>query len=142
MQYLLPMVNDTDLLTNLYNAFNPFEPLPAGDPKYVDCQQVRGDADILNELGNRMRLANNNTCQLYSGHRGGGKSTELLRLKQYLEIGNSMSFILPLMKKILTQKMPNIQIFSSPVPDDCSKIYTKLPILVLYSIGSKNAGKM
>lgn len=85
MQYLLPMVNDTDLLTNLYNAFNPFEPLPAGDPKYVDCQEVRGDADILNELGNRMRLANNNTCQLYSGHRGGGKSTELLRLKQYLE---------------------------------------------------------
>ncbi|MEH2271974.1 MAG: hypothetical protein V7K68_26715 [Nostoc sp.] len=32
------MVNSTDLLANLYNAFNPFEPLPAGDPKYVDCQ--------------------------------------------------------------------------------------------------------
>ncbi|WP_353736013.1 MULTISPECIES: hypothetical protein [unclassified Okeania] len=25
------------------------------------------------------------TCQLYAGHRGAGKSTELLRLKQYLE---------------------------------------------------------
>ncbi|WP_066426591.1 AAA family ATPase [Anabaena sp. 4-3] len=79
------MVNSPDLLSQLYNAFNPFEPLPAGDPKYVDCQDVRGDADILQELGNRMRLANTNTCQLYSGHRGAGKSTELLRLKQYLE---------------------------------------------------------
>ncbi|MEH1810663.1 ATP-binding protein [Nostoc sp.] len=79
------MVNSTDLLANLYNAFNPFEPLPAGDPKYVDCQDVRGDADILQELGNRMQLANTNTCQLYSGHLGAGKSTELLRLKKYLE---------------------------------------------------------
>jgi hypothetical protein len=51
------MVNSTDLLAKLYNAFNPFEPLPAGDPKYVDCQDVRGDADIEQELGNRMRLA-------------------------------------------------------------------------------------
>jgi len=83
--YFLPMVNSPDLLSQLYNAFNPFEPLPAGDPKYVDCQDVRGDADILQELGNRMRLSDQNTYQLYSGHRGAGKSTELLRLKKYLE---------------------------------------------------------
>jgi AAA ATPase domain len=79
------MFNHPDLLTNLYNAFNPFEPLPADDTRYVDCQDVRGDADILQELGNRMQLANTNTCQLYSGHRGAGKSTELLKLKKYLE---------------------------------------------------------
>lgn len=85
MLYFLPMVNSPDLLSQLYNAFNPFEPLPAGDPKYVDCQDVRGDADILQELGNRMRLSDQNTYQLYSGHRGAGKSTELLRLKKYLE---------------------------------------------------------
>lgn len=79
------MVNSTELLTKLYNAFNPFEPLAAGDPKYVDCQEVRGEADILDEIGNRMTIASNKTCQLYSGHRGAGKSTELLKLKQYLE---------------------------------------------------------
>ncbi|MFB2769002.1 ATP-binding protein [Pelatocladus sp. BLCC-F211] len=79
------MLDSNELLTNLYNAFNPFEPLPAGDPKYVDCQEVRGDTDILQDLGNRMQLANQNTCQLYSGHRGSGKSTELLRLKNYLQ---------------------------------------------------------
>ncbi|TBR58981.1 pilus assembly protein PilB [Westiellopsis prolifica IICB1] len=79
------MLDSNELLTNLYNAFNPFEPLPAGDPKYVDCQEVRGDGDILNELGNRMQRANQKTCQLYCGHRGSGKSTELLRLKSYLQ---------------------------------------------------------
>ncbi|NMG17951.1 AAA family ATPase [Brasilonema bromeliae] len=79
------MLDTQELLTNLYNAFNPFEPLPAGDPKYVDCQDVRGDVDILQEFGNRIQRADRKTCQLYSGHRGAGKSTELLRLKQYLE---------------------------------------------------------
>jgi hypothetical protein len=28
------------LLDNLYNAFDPFQPLPAGDPNYVDCRTV------------------------------------------------------------------------------------------------------
>ncbi|MDJ0619083.1 MAG: ATP-binding protein [Calothrix sp. MO_192.B10] len=79
------MDNNPELLADLYNAFNPFEPLPAGDINYVDCQEVRGDSDILEELGNRMRLDNTNCCLLYSGHRGAGKSTELLKLKQYLE---------------------------------------------------------
>ncbi|MBU7586054.1 MAG: ATP-binding protein [Nostoc sp. TH1S01] len=79
------MVHSPDLLADLYNAFNPFEPLPANDTRYVDCQDVRGDADILNELGNRIKLASTNTCQLYTGHKGAGKSTELLRLKKYLE---------------------------------------------------------
>ncbi|MBG0742814.1 MAG: ATP-binding protein [Cylindrospermopsis raciborskii KL1] len=79
------MSQNAELLKNLYNAFNPFQPLSAGDPNYVDCQDVRGEADILEELGNRIQLARGNTCQLYSGHRGAGKSTELLRLKKYLE---------------------------------------------------------
>lgn len=79
------MAQDFDLLKNLYNAFDPFRPLAAGDPNYVDCREVRGDGDILMDLGNRLRLANKKTCQIYSGHRGAGKSTELLRLKQSLE---------------------------------------------------------
>ena len=77
-----------ELLTNIYNAFDPFRPLPAGDPTYIDCREVRGDGDILLDLGNRIKLSKENTCQLYSGHRGAGKSTELLRLKQFLEEKN------------------------------------------------------
>lgn len=82
---MLSVANNTELLKSLYNAFDPFRPLPAGDPTYVDCQDVRGDADIIEELGNRIRLAGQNTYQVYSGHRGAGKSTELLKLKKYLE---------------------------------------------------------
>ena len=76
---------EKELLKNLYNAFDPFRPLPAGDPTYVDCREVRGDGDILEDLGRRIVLSDIKTCQLYSGHRGAGKSTELLKLKQDLE---------------------------------------------------------
>ena len=74
-----------DLLTQIYNAFDPFEPLPAGDPAYVDCAEVRGDTNILVDLGNKILRSERMVCQLYAGHRGGGKSTELLRLKDHLE---------------------------------------------------------
>ncbi len=74
-----------DLLTQIYNAFDPFQPLKAGDPAYVDLRSVRGDGDVLTDLGRRVDLANGKrTCQLYTGHRGVGKSTELLRLQEDL----------------------------------------------------------
>ena len=73
------------LLTNLYNAFDPFYPLPAGDPQYVDCREVRGDGDITVDLGTKIQRLQRMTCQLYTGHRGAGKSTELLRLEQHLD---------------------------------------------------------
>jgi hypothetical protein len=74
-----------NLLDHLYNAFDPFQPLPAGDPNYVDCRDVRGDEDVVEDLGKRIPRSQRVLCRLYSGHRGAGKSTELLRLKEYLE---------------------------------------------------------
>ncbi len=68
-----------DVLKKLYNAFSP-EPLPAGDRKYVDFQAVRGGSNVL-DLARRIELSDKETtCQLYSGHMGGGKTTELNRL--------------------------------------------------------------
>lgn len=75
----------SDLLTKIYNSFDPGRPLPAGDPQYVDCREVRGDEDIVSDLGKRIRNSNQSTYQLYTGHRGSGKSTELRRLQQSLE---------------------------------------------------------
>jgi hypothetical protein len=72
------------VLDDIYNVFEP-EPLPAGSPVYVNCKDVRGGSDILVELGKTIRKSNQYTCQLYTGHRGGGKSTELLRLQKDLE---------------------------------------------------------
>ncbi|MBD2136634.1 ATP-binding protein [Anabaena sp. FACHB-1237] len=79
------MTSDFDFLKGLYNAFNPFQPLPAGDPAYVDCHEVRGDGDILESVGKEILYSDRNTCQLYAGHRGVGKSTELLRLQKFLD---------------------------------------------------------
>lgn len=79
------MTQDFALLKRIYNAFDPFRPLPAGDPAYVDCGEVRGDGDILVEVGREILLSDRMTSQLYAGHRGAGKSTELLRLQKFLD---------------------------------------------------------
>lgn len=79
------MPSDFEILKNIYNAFDPFEALPAGDPVYVNCSQVRGEEDILVDVGREITYNNRKTHQLYTGHRGAGKSTELLRLKADLE---------------------------------------------------------
>ena len=78
------MTRDFEIVRGIYNAFNP-APLPAGSKLYVDCQDVRGGSNVLVALGDTIRFSDQPTCQLYTGHRGGGKSTELLRLKQDLE---------------------------------------------------------
>ena len=82
---MIKITSDFNFLKRLYNAFDPFQPLPAGDPAYVDCEEVRGDGNILEALGNEILYSDRNTCQLYAGHRGAGKSTELLRLQQFLD---------------------------------------------------------
>ncbi|MBW4514888.1 MAG: ATP-binding protein [Timaviella obliquedivisa GSE-PSE-MK23-08B] len=76
---------DQAFMKRLYTAFDPFRQLQANDPEWVDCQSVRGDEDVLKGLGREILRSERVTCQLYSGHTGGGKSTELLRLKQFLE---------------------------------------------------------
>jgi energy-coupling factor transporter ATP-binding protein EcfA2 len=78
----------SDALARIANAFDPARPLPAGDPQYVDCRAVRGDEDIVSDLGKRIRTSDQITCQLYTGHRGSGKSTELRRLQKSLEDDN------------------------------------------------------
>ncbi len=79
------MTSDFQLISDIYNAFDPFETLQPGDPAYVDCGAVRGDSNIQQDLGKKIVRSNTSTCQLYAGHRGVGKSTELARLKKYLE---------------------------------------------------------
>lgn len=68
----------------LYDAFNPIEALPSYDKRYVECNAVRGSADLLNRLANAIYMSDKPTCQLLSGHRGCGKTTELYRLHHLL----------------------------------------------------------
>lgn len=72
-------------LRDVFNAADPTLPLQSGDPRYVDCTPVRGNEDVVRELYETIVWSNRKTAQLFTGHRGCGKSTELLRLKDRLE---------------------------------------------------------
>lgn len=77
-------------LVEFYQACNPGRPLEIERPRdrayYVDFSAVRG-GDIIQELERTIaRLSPQQpTCQLFTGHIGCGKSTELFRLKYGLE---------------------------------------------------------
>lgn len=75
-----------------YQQCDPAESLPPGDPRYVPCENVRGeDNDFVKRLAKtNIGWSSKPVCRLLAGHRGGGKSTELLRLKQELERGSSI----------------------------------------------------
>ena len=76
-------------LGKFYQACNP-SPLVMGNVQdrkyYIDFSSVRG-GNIIRELGRTITLLSPDkpTCQLFTGHIGCGKSTELQRLKAELE---------------------------------------------------------
>jgi hypothetical protein len=76
-------------LGKFYQACNP-TPLVMGNAEdrkyYIDFSSVRG-GNIIRELGRTITVLSPNkpTCQLFTGHIGCGKSTELQRLKADLE---------------------------------------------------------
>jgi AAA ATPase domain len=78
-------------LSRFFKACNPSKTLVMGDPVdrqyYIDFADVRG-CKIVEELQRTIvRISPDDpTCQLFTGHIGCGKSTELQRLKAELEI--------------------------------------------------------
>ncbi|AGP36380.1 hypothetical protein [Sorangium cellulosum] len=68
-------------LQELYNRCNPDEPLSPGDERNVDIdvRGVRG-AHWTNKLARQIELSRTPVCQLFTGLRGTGKSTEIQRL--------------------------------------------------------------
>lgn len=77
-------------LRKFYQACNPSKTLDLGKVEdrqyYIDFSSVRG-GEIIEELERTITLfaPDEATCQLFTGHIGCGKSTELLRLKDKLE---------------------------------------------------------
>jgi hypothetical protein len=72
-------------LKQIYSIFSPTPLQPEQKDLYVDLEEVRGHSSIVQRLGQKIRLAEKPTCQVLTGHRGSGKSTELARLRQALE---------------------------------------------------------
>src|SRR5712691_5000575 len=82
-----------DLQTRVYRQFAT-TPLRAEQTDlYVDLDSVRGAAGIVPRLAQRIRLANRETSQVITGHRGSGKSTELYLLQKALESGEPKYFV-------------------------------------------------
>jgi hypothetical protein len=77
-------MSQTQVKKKLYNAFDPKEALLPDDPRYVECGAERHSSNLLDALENTIRLADKPTCQLLSGHRGCGKTTELFNLRKRL----------------------------------------------------------
>jgi hypothetical protein len=76
------MISD---VARLYQQCDPARPLPPGDPRYVlPPEGARGEGDQIVQVTNAMRWSDTPLHLLFAGHRGGGKSTELLRLKEKL----------------------------------------------------------
>ena len=72
-------------LKKIYAAFDP-APLKSGQQDlYVNLDKVRGDTGIVRQLDRKIRLAQRPTCQVLTGHRGSGKSTELWQLQHGLQ---------------------------------------------------------
>lgn len=81
------------LATNLdevYRACDPDKPLAATDERYVDLSEARGTKVIAKTIARSISRCDAAQFhqQLLTGHRGSGKSTELLRLKAELETQN------------------------------------------------------
>jgi len=77
-------------ITESFNAVNPDESLQPGDPRYVDFFKWRGEEHIVEMITRRIIRADQARPtqylkQLLAGHRGCGKTTELLLIKQKLE---------------------------------------------------------
>src|SRR5437016_5114414 len=60
-------------------------PLEPDDPLYLAIYEQRGWEDPIRLLEDHIELSAGESLQLFSGFRGSGKTTELLRLKQRLE---------------------------------------------------------
>ncbi len=76
-------------LIQFFNACNPSKTLKIGQPEdrryYIDFSPVRGGNVIRRLQRTITHQAQQATCQLFTGHIGCGKSTELFRLKTQLE---------------------------------------------------------
>jgi hypothetical protein len=76
-------------ISRFFRACNPSKTLSVGNPQdrqyYIDFSPARG-INIIQKMERTIKLRSDEaTCQLFTGHIGCGKSTELLRLKAELE---------------------------------------------------------
>ncbi len=82
----MPMYPAT-VLEDVWQACNPDQPLGPDDSRYVDLNPARCEANMAKTIGRAIRGCGQTEFlhKLVTGHRGSGKTTELLRVKETLE---------------------------------------------------------
>jgi len=72
-------------LQKIYSVFAPSPLRLDQQAMYVNLDDVRGDPGMVRGMAQKIQLSDEPTCQVLTGHRGSGKSTELGRLCKDLE---------------------------------------------------------
>ncbi len=72
-------------LQKIYFVFAPSPLRLDQQALYVNLDEVRGESGVVHGMAQKVRLSDQPTCQVLTGHRGSGKSTELVRLRTELE---------------------------------------------------------
>jgi hypothetical protein len=87
---LLVMSAKAEPIARLFRACEPNEPLQPTDPRYVNCDEVRGE-NLVQTYVRSLRRADpaRPEIKLFAGHRGVGKTCELNRLKALLQQAQS-----------------------------------------------------
>ena len=83
-----PVGRPTKDLDEAWGRFEPEEPLEPDSPWWVDCHEARGGPDLVKRVIRRTTAASKAgkfIHDLFTGHRGCGKSTELNRVADALE---------------------------------------------------------
>ncbi len=87
-------MSEAELIQRVYREFSPAPLRPEQQALYVDLNAARGAMDVVSRLEGTIRRAEGSpTCQVLAGHKGSGKSTELLRLKKRLESDPDSFFV-------------------------------------------------
>ena len=81
----------TQGIDRVYRQCDPAKPLEPNDPRYISCAGLRGTGDLVGRVANAIHRSDDPMHLLFTGHRGGGKTTELLRLQEMLAYPPRMS---------------------------------------------------
>lgn len=78
-------LDDRAFLKRVYLSMDPNKALEPDNPFYEPIYEIPGGTDPVQLLYSGIDFSDSESCQFFSGFRGSGKTTELLRLKQKLE---------------------------------------------------------
>ncbi|MBK7931454.1 MAG: hypothetical protein IPJ98_29475 [Bryobacterales bacterium] len=96
----MPPLSDRDLRKQAYRNLDPAKPLKPGDPFYQPVYEQTEGADPIAVLQHAIEFSEVESRHFFSGFRGQGKTTELLRLKHRLEDAGHIVFYSDALKYI------------------------------------------